>query len=40
MIGTAMLNEEVMHGIVGNVKGHSQGSYNGRENASMGIDPP
>ena len=40
MIGTSMLKEEIMHTRVGDVKGHSQGSYTRRGNASMALDPP
>ena len=35
-----MLKEEIMHTRVGDVKGHSQGSYTRRGNASMALDPP
>ena len=40
MIGTSMLNEETMHASVGDMKGHSQGSYTWCGNASMALDPP
>ena len=35
-----MLNEETMHTGVGDMKGHSQGSYTRRGNANMALDPP
>ena len=40
MIGTTMLNEEIMHARVGDVKGHSQGGHTRCGNASMELDPP
>ena len=40
MMGTTMLNEETMHARVGDVKGHSYGSYTRRWNSSMALDPP
>ena len=40
MIGTTMLNEEAMHARVGDVKGHSHGSYTRHGNVSMVLDPP
>ena len=40
MIGTTMLNEETMHMRVGNMKGHSHGSYTRHGNSIMDLDPP
>ena len=40
MIGTTMLNEEIMHARVGDVKGKSQGGYTKRGNFSMALNPP
>ena len=40
MIGTTMLNEEIMHVRVGDVKSQSQGGYARHGNSSMALDPP
>ena len=39
-MGIDMLNEEIVNARVGDMKGHSQGSYTRRGNASMELDPP
>ena len=40
MIGTTMLNEETMHGRVGEMKGQSHGGYTRCGSASMLLEPP
>ena len=40
LIGTTMLNEEIMHVRVRDVKSKSQGGYTMHGNASMALDPP
>ena len=40
IIGTEILNEETMHAIVGDAKGHSQNCYTRCGIASMALDPP
>ena len=40
MMGKTMLNEGTVHPRVGDMKGHSQGSYTRCGNANMVLDPP